>query len=691
MRRALLAVSAFVAVGVALFVAAPARADGTTTTQAWSRTSLLPTFVSQAGRVYIAADLGKESARSYVAVPDAASGAQLQLHEAESTLADTAKINACRLTTPIVGTGELTADAAPAVDCTNPVPATRAADGTWTLPLDSFVGSLGVALVPQPTGTDTYRIGFDESKTAVALPAAVSEPPTTADDAPAPLAIAPTVTPSFTSSVPAPSETAVPGLTKRPTQTVAAPIELGPIKVVTPSPLLVLTLVAIGAIALSLRVGRKQPDAKQSLPPIQARSAGWLAGAVALCLLPSLLDETTVYKVGLVLIVLVAAIGLHLLVNWAGELSLAHATLVGLPAFVVAKVSSEHGVSPILLLPLGVVVGLVAGAVVGLPAIRARGLQVALVTLAGGVAIDRFFFTKEWLVGSVSSPPIATPTLGPLTFDSSQSLYPVLAIVVVATIATAYAIYRSKLGRAFLWIKAHPDAAASFGIPVARYRALAYALAGGFAGLAGGLTTMWVQRLTPEAFPLSRSFTFLIIVALAGRGFIGGVALAAAAVEGGQLFLANGDAFITYAAPISLLLTLTKHPTGLNGFGRQLAVRIRSITTGRTSTMTTNRLTLRPLLALGMTIVAIGYASIGLAWYHSGNTSQVWIQNQELILGGLGGLALVIVGVGFVIYDRLLASRTAEAQRWERMFAALEQQQQQQQPRRPLRATKVSA
>ena len=691
MRRAFLVVLAL----AALFVATPARADepATAPVQAWSRTSLLPTFLADADRLYITADLGKESARSYVAVPDVVAGSHLRVGEASgSALADTATIVACRLTTPIVGAGEVSAEVAPAVDCGSPVAVTRNTDGTWTVPLDSFADSLGLALVATPAGTATYRVVLDATKTAVVLPAVHAVTAAEVIPIAPPSAATPTIgassDTSFITAAPSAPADAMPATAARPVQNASAPIEIGPVKVVTPSPLVVLTMVAVGAIALSVRIGRRRPRAEfNTAPRLATGSAGWLGGAAALCLLPALLDETTVYKAGLVLIVLVAAIGLHLLVNWAGELSLAHATLVGLPAFVVAKVSSEHGISPILLLPVGVLVGLVAGAVVGLPAIRARGLQVALVTLAAGVAIDRFFFTKEWLVGSVSSDPVATPSLGPWTFDTSQSLYPVLGVVVVLTIAVAWAIYRSKLGRAFLWIKAQPDAAAAFGIPVARYRALAYALAGGFAGLAGGLTTVWVQRLTPEAFPLSRTFTFLIIVALAGRGFVGGVALAAAAVEGGALFLANGDAFITYAAPIGLLLTLTKHPTGLNGFGRQIAARARSLRPGRTPTMKTTGI--RPLLAAGTVAVAIGFASIVLAWYHAGNTSQVWIQNQEMILGGLGGLGLVIVGVGLVIYDRLLASRAAETERWERMFAALTEQQPR---RRPLEAQrKVSA
>src|SRR5207253_9788315 len=93
--------------------------------------------------------------------------------------------------------------------------------------------------------------------------------------------------------------------------------------------------------------------------------------------------------------------------------------------------------------------------------------------------------------------------------------------------------------------------------------------AGAYAGLAGGLSTVWVQRMTPQAFPLSLSFTYLIIVALAGRGFVGGVAAAAVAVEGGRLFLARRGALIAYAAPLGLILTLPRHQTGLNGLGRR--------------------------------------------------------------------------------------------------------------------------
>ena len=258
-----------------------------------------------------------------------------------------------------------------------------------------------------------------------------------------------------------------------------------------------------------------------------------------------------------------------------------------------------------------------------------------------------------------------------MTFDKARSLYPVLVVLVLLAVAVAAALYRSKLVRALLWIKADPAAAAAFGIPVARYRALAYMIAGAFAGFAGGLTAVWVQRLTPQSFPLDRSFAYLIVVVLAGRGFLGGVAAAAAAVEGGRLFLANGDALMTYAAPVGLLLTLTTNKAGLNGVGTKLAALFRD-GDRKDATMPTTKV--RPLAAAGGVLVALGFAAIALAWYHAGNTDQVWVQNQEILSGGLGGMALIVVGVGLLIRDRVAQERAVVIERWERLIEAIEAQ-----------------
>jgi ABC-type branched-subunit amino acid transport system ATPase component/ABC-type branched-subunit amino acid transport system permease subunit len=307
---------------------------------------------------------------------------------------------------------------------------------------------------------------------------------------------------------------------------------------------------------------------------VPAGAATAVAAAVAV---PLLLSEADVYKLGLVVIVFVAATGLHLLVNWAGELSLAQAAMVGAPAFLVATVSADHGISTVWLLPLGIVGGAVLGTVIGLPALRARGLQVALVTLVAGVAIERWLFTKEWFAGPTDGARVGAPDFGFLTIETSRAQWPFLVAVASLAVLAAWMLFHSKVTRSLQWIGAEPRAAAAFGIPVHRYRTLAFALAGAFAGLAGALTTLWVQRLTPTAFPVTLSLTYLIIVALAGRGFLGGVALAAVLVEGGRLFLPGADALIAYGAPIGLIIVLTRYRGGLNGALAQLAERARRV------------------------------------------------------------------------------------------------------------------
>ncbi|MEW6472500.1 MAG: branched-chain amino acid ABC transporter permease [Actinomycetota bacterium] len=413
-------------------------------------------------------------------------------------------------------------------------------------------------------------------------------------------------------------------------------------------------LVALAGLLFATPLRRRVEIPPRALDR-RSQAVGGAAAALAVTLLPLLASEVTIYKAGLVLIFAVAAVGLHVLVNWAGQLSLAHAAVIGLPAFVVIKLSEGHGISPLLLLPVGVAVGTLAGAIIALPTLRAQGLQVTLVTLAAGVAIDRFFFTKAWLVGTAGGRTAAVPALGPFRFETTRSLYPVVvAVVVVAAIAT-WMLLHSRLARAWFWVRDQPDAAAAFGIPVVRCRILAYACSGAFAGLAGALTVVWVQHLTAAAFPATLSLTYLVVAVLAGPGYVGGVAAAAVILEGGRLFAAGADALVVYGGPIALIATITRYQAGLNGGGRHAMDRLRSML-GRAATRRGPVRKPEPIgigLVAGTAAVGSGFVAVALAWYHAGNTDEVWIQNQELISGGVGGLGLVLLGVGLLIRDRL--------------------------------------
>jgi branched-chain amino acid transport system permease protein len=266
------------------------------------------------------------------------------------------------------------------------------------------------------------------------------------------------------------------------------------------------------------------------------------------------------------------------LVNWTGDLSLAHAQLIGVSALSVGVLSKSWHVSPIYLIPLGAAIGFVAGAIVGLPALRARGVQVALITLAAGVAIDRFLFSQSWF--SLGFGPVPTPEIGPWSFHSSRELFPVCALLAAVATILAWILFRSRTTRAWYWVRDDPSSAAAYGIFVNGYRTFAYAVAGSFAGLAGGLFAIWVQSFTPESFTSTQSFTYLLIVVIAGPGFLTGVLMSAGGFEAGTLFLSGGTV-ISYLGPILLIFNVTRYPGGINGINREMLERYHSWRTQR--------------------------------------------------------------------------------------------------------------
>jgi branched-chain amino acid transport system permease protein len=404
-------------------------------------------------------------------------------------------------------------------------------------------------------------------------------------------------------------------------------------------------------------------------PVSGAASRTWAVGAAlagGLILVPLTFSETTVYRVGVILIFAVAVLGLHVLVNWTGQLSLAHAEVVGLPAFVVAKLSADHGISPIALLPLALAAGAVLGAVVSIPALRVSGLYVAVVTLAVGFGIDRFFFTRTWVIGT-GNLEVATPRLGPWTFPTSHSLYPVTAILFVAVVVGVRALYGSKMARSFWWLKVNEDAATAAGINTGVYKILAYVVAGGLAGLSGGMTAMWVQRVTPQSFPTSLSFTYLLVAVLAGPGSAAGVLFVTLLLKSGSSSSAGSSGPVAdYLGPVALVVVLARYPSGFNGIGRKIMARVRPVRSSEAHDVERRRTTSAWATA-GWGLIVIGLGAIALAWYHTGDTSQVWVQIQDAVSGGLGGIALVVLGVGLLIKDQLASNGRAALEQLQRI------------------------
>jgi branched-chain amino acid transport system permease protein len=675
--------------------------------QAWSSANAVTTFTPQPNRLYVAVTGGVEEARTFVQVDDTAfeagptSGSSLRLHEAdgEGVLQDNARVIACVVLGSWTADGERVSGKPPPVDCSMQSTASRNADGYWDVDLDVFQEqwrereNFGLALIPDPTQlAASWRIAVEAARTELlgsSVPSTVSdgaEPSVpggantgdTAVTVPQPSAGGVSF-PPIDVSLAAPGSQAEPGsvpdegaAASRLTPAVDVPAAAaGGSNAGSSTGIVALAAAATALLLMMVRSGRLGIP-RDLVPLAGERSAGriggtWLPFVLVLVAvgLPLLFREVIVFKAGVVFVFFVAAVGLHVLVNWTGQVSLAHATMVGLPAFSVLAISEAHQISPIYLLPVATIGGALVGGIIALPTLRARDVQVILITLMAGLGLARYFFSQEWLVGPAGGRVAATPRIGPLEFTTSRSLYPVLLLIVAGAVGVAWALMHSKIARGWYWIRANPDAASAFGYPVTVYRLSAYAIGGAFAGLAGGLTVMWTQRLGQNAFPSNLSFTYLLIAVIAGTGFLGGVGVASFVVVGGPLFATNIfgvevadflDTLLVYLGPLALIDILARRPSGLNGWGRGIMKRLTDAGSGRFSLVDqtasgSKSPSVTQLAAIVLTVA--GFVAIALAWRHSSETDQLWIQNQEMLSGGVGGLAAVLLGSGLLIVDRL--------------------------------------
>ncbi len=271
------------------------------------------------------------------------------------------------------------------------------------------------------------------------------------------------------------------------------------------------------------------------------RAAGVIALLVVLYTLP-LWEPPIIYTpandfagvlFSVCLFVLVA-VGLNVVVGQAGLLDLGYVGFYAVGAYTVAVWGSKHASLPwLVLVPIAMVLSTIAGVILGTPTLRLRGDYLAIVTLGFGEIIRLTAVNSSWLGGAagISGVP-KPPSVGPLTFGVlDQKPYYWLALTVIVVIVVFLRrVELSRIGRAWTAIREDEDAAELMGVPIFRFKLLAFAVGAAVGGLSG---TLFVSRqgfLNPQSFPLILSILFLAAVVLGGSGNLPGVILGAIVV-----------------------------------------------------------------------------------------------------------------------------------------------------------------
>ncbi|MGH9034678.1 MAG: branched-chain amino acid ABC transporter permease [Acidimicrobiia bacterium] len=252
-------------------------------------------------------------------------------------------------------------------------------------------------------------------------------------------------------------------------------------------------------------------------------------GAVAVAL-PFQLDSYWLQSATRLLILAIAVVGLMVLTGYTGLVSLATGAFLGVGAFATANVASRYGLPVPVGIAFGTVVAALIGAFFGLPALRLKGLYLAITTLAAQYILSYTFRNWDYLTDGAGNIAAKAPCLGGTgkqcvggtKLDSDFVWYWIALVCLAVVVMAVRNLFRTGLGRAFIAIRDQDIAAEVIGVHVGRYKILAFALACGLAGFSGALNAHWRNVVTWERYEIDQSFLAVAMIIIGGLGSVAG-------------------------------------------------------------------------------------------------------------------------------------------------------------------------
>jgi branched-chain amino acid transport system permease protein len=276
--------------------------------------------------------------------------------------------------------------------------------------------------------------------------------------------------------------------------------------------------------------------------------AGVALVAIALAVLPfvaALAGQAWVRILNFAMIYTMLALGLNIVVGFAGLLDLGYIAFYAVGAYTYALLSSpQFGIHlPFwVILPIGAGIACLFGVLLGAPTLKLRGDYLAIVTLGFGEIIRIFLNNLNAPINFTNGPQginlidpfrlggfsfASTESFFGITFTGPQKYYYVLLLLTIAVIVVNLRLQNSRLGRAWEAIREDEVAAKAMGINTRNVKLLAFAMGASFGGIAGAVFSATQQFISPESFGLFESIIVLAMVVLGGMGNIPGVILGA--------------------------------------------------------------------------------------------------------------------------------------------------------------------
>ena len=297
------------------------------------------------------------------------------------------------------------------------------------------------------------------------------------------------------------------------------------------------------------------------------QSGMWTAVVALILLAPVMLEPFQIGKLNRALVLAIAILGLNLVIGYGGQLALGHSAFMGLGAFVAASMVQDELWDYWMIMPVVVILGFVVGLIVGLPALRVKGLYLALITIAMAAVfptlanLDVLGITER--TGGPNGRKVVEEVEPPSYLDwlpgaggvrgSNGYKYWLIVLVGAVVWLLVWNMMRSRPGRAIIAIRDNETGAAVSGVNLPLYKTLTFGVSAAIGCLAGLLYAMQTAFVAPQ------DFTFFLAVDLLIGLVIGGVAT----MQGGLV----GGIFVIFVRDLSKRITIPLGFYELDGEG----------------------------------------------------------------------------------------------------------------------------
>ena len=289
-------------------------------------------------------------------------------------------------------------------------------------------------------------------------------------------------------------------------------------------------------------------DASTSSNRRERRLTGAVSVGLALVCLPILYDSIELRRVSLTLALFLAVLGVNLATGYCGLISLGHGAFVGIGAFATAWFVDSGNLPWAVAIVGGVLVAALGGLVIGAPALRIRGIHLALVTLAVVVVFQPLARQFPQFSGGVSGKAVAARIvapdwLGDSRFADTLWQYCIVVLSCLIGLLVVYNLVNSRWGRSVRAVRDNEQAAAVYGVNLTYARIGAFVVSAALAGLGGAMQVVLFPWVSPDAYTTFDSLTIYAVAVIGGLGTLRGSVLGVTAlivVPRFQSFISSG-------------------------------------------------------------------------------------------------------------------------------------------------------